>query len=342
MKFNIRLIYNVIFWIVILGLEMTMFITANKIPFSSALWMVFIRVPSELFIYFTAIYFLFPQLFIKKYFQFFIYLIAVMVITVFIFRISHFYFGLEKPLSNSFWEEWKKEPPSYLEFFYYLRNPTIALALYYLPKYIEIENKKKEAEKLKVIAEMNLLKTQIQPHFLFNSLNNLYSLTLANSKLASEYVLKLSEIMEYLLYKANKDFIPIKLEIDHITNYVELEKLKYGDRLHISWDIDKETLKTEIAPLLLFTFIENAFKHGTSKDVNNTFISISLKKVTDKLVYTVVNSLPIELKTKKNLIGGKGIAILESRLKLSYENKYKLSFNTNENTFMAVMELEQN
>ena len=128
----------------------------------------------------------------------------------------------------------------------------------------------------KLEAELKLLKGQIHPHFLFNTLNNLYSLTLKKADCAPEVVLKLSELMDYMLYDANAPQLSLKKEINYIKNYISLEKIRYGDRADISFDVKGEVESYQIAPLLLLPFIENSFKHGVSGEIEKDWISLDL------------------------------------------------------------------
>lgn len=341
MSVKIKGIYYLAIWLIILLLEFAFFVFSVKTPVVDSILNVIQRVPSELLVFFVSIKIIIPRYSVSKsYLRLILHVFLLLIVSVFIYRVCQYYAFPRFRLGKDFIESMQKMPHFYLDFFYFLRNPIIAILVYYLPKYWEAESNKNEAEKHKVIAESNLLKSQIQPHFLFNTLNNLYSLTLESSKLAPEYVLKLSKIMEYMLYKANKDLIPLKMEMDHITNYVELEKLKLQERLEVSWDIDKTVLNLKIPPLLFFPFIENAFKHGATKNINSTWISISLRFVGDSLSYTVVNSLPDFDAIKSEDNPGQGLDVLQNRLKLLFPNKHILSHKTNGDTYMAVLELK--
>jgi LytS/YehU family sensor histidine kinase len=137
--------------------------------------------------------------------------------------------------------------------------------------------------------ELEFLKSQIQPHFFFNTLNNLYSLTLKKSDLAPEVVVKLSDLMSYMLYESDSLETTLRKEVEHIKNYLDLEGLRFGKRLHLNFDIIGEVDKKKIPPLLLLPFIENAFKHGTSHETGEIHLKIELNILHDKLVFGVTN-----------------------------------------------------
>lgn len=145
--------------------------------------------------------------------------------------------------------------------------------------------------------------------------------------------------MEYMLYKAPKETVAIEMEIGHIENYVDLEKIRYSNRLEVSWDIDKDLYQRQIAPLLLFPFIENAFKHGTSKEDEKTWISISLKNENNLIVYTVVNSVPDPGKKAVNKTSGQGLKNLKERLQLTYPGKFEFGQLPAEGSHMSTLRL---
>lgn len=335
-----RILFNIGLWALILSLEVLFFKRMYVPDFITAIKFVFNRVPAELIVYFSAIYFLIPQfLKDKNFLKSTLLLMFILVVSSIVFRITNYYMNPEQIKEKSLIENFIKWPHFYLEFFYFLRNPIIALALYYLPKFKEIEAEKNEAQRLKVEAEMNLLKSQVQPHFLFNSLNNLYSLALEKSDTTAKYVLKLSEIMEYLLYKATKERIELGTEIHHLKNYVALEKLKLGDRLQVSWNIDTNTQHLQLPPLLLFPFVENAFKHGANINTELTFLTISLQISNNKLVYQVVNSMPEEPQNSAKKAEGSGLNNLKKRMEMYFSDNFDLKNQSNNGSYMATLEI---
>jgi len=142
----------------------------------------------------------------------------------------------------------------------------------------------------KQIAEISYLKAQINPHFLFNTLNSLYALTLEKSKEAPNAVLKLSSIMRYVVTESNQDFVPLEKEINYIKDYIDLQKLRIDKDANLKISIEGESKGKIIAPLIVIPFIENAFKYGINPD-ENSFIDIKIKIDSDNFLLNVKNSI---------------------------------------------------
>lgn len=339
MNLKKKFLSELAFWIFIKGYEI-LFYSGAKGGFDYAWKTSLSRLPAELILYYSVIIFIIPGYFGgKKKSTAFLKFIIGLSLAVVSYRIGRLYFFPSNWTSTSFWQSVFDVPLLFTAPFYLIAVPAIKFISDILKRLNKNEIQKKEAEKQKAVAEMNLLKSQVQPHFLFNTLNNLYSLSLQSPGQAPDFILKLSNIMEYMLYKAPKEAVTIEMEVMHIENYVELEKIRYSGRLEVSWDIDEALYEIQIAPLLLFPFIENAFKHGTSKDDENTWISISLKKENKVIVYTVVNSTPDPVKKEENKISGQGLKNLRDRLQLTYAGKYEFTQLPAEGSHMSVLRL---
>ncbi|WP_299440373.1 histidine kinase [uncultured Aquimarina sp.] len=180
--------------------------------------------------------------------------------------------------------------------------------------------------KEKATNELKFLKAQIQPHFLFNTLNNLYALTLSKSDVAPQVVLKLSELLDFILYQSDEASISIQKEIELIQGFIDLESLRYGDSLDLIFNHKADDLNTQIAPLLLLPLVENAFKHGSSGNPNNPKIHIDLSVIDTKLTFKVYNSRLHTINTieKPNNKSGIGMSNLKRQLELNYANTYRL------------------
>jgi two-component system, LytTR family, sensor kinase len=142
--------------------------------------------------------------------------------------------------------------------------------------YIRLKHAAKQLRIEKQEAELNFLRSQTNPHFLFNTLNNIYALSRDKSDLAPESILRLSQILRFMLYETNGDFIAIEQELKIISDYIALEKLRYDDTLRINFNHDIEDMKQALPPLLLMPLVENAFKHGVSETRHQPFIDIHL------------------------------------------------------------------
>lgn len=196
-----------------------------------------------------------------------------------------------------------------------------------------------QIDKEKLQAELQLLKSQVHPHFLFNTLNNLYALTLHKSDHSPAVVLKLSELLSYMLYECNASEVPLQKEIAFMRNYIGLEQLRYGDRLDMSVTISGDYPTKLIAPLLLVPFLENAFKHGTSEQLEQAWMHIDLSVQGNQLKFKVINSREPSAH-KDTYIGGIGLQNVQKRLKLLYPDRHELRIVAEEETFMVALTLE--
>jgi LytS/YehU family sensor histidine kinase len=183
----------------------------------------------------------------------------------------------------------------------------------------------------KKIAELTALKNQLNPHFLFNTLNNLYALAIKKSDQTPEVIEKLSDILDYMLHRCNSKFVSIQKEIELIENYIALEKIRYGNRVRISFK-NNSTSDSKIAPLLLLTFIENAFKHGVSQELKEAFISITISSDKNHIVFTIENSksaISVHNKDQQCI----GLNNVQKQLGLLYGDDYSLDIKEESNTY---------
>ncbi len=207
-------------------------------------------------------------------------------------------------------------------------------------KNAELNQKKIEAELKLKEAELKLLKAQIHPHFLFNTLNNLYGLALEKSDNAPDLVLRLSAILDYILYRCNEQSVLLSDEISNLTNYIEIEKIRYSKKLGMKVNFPGETKKLRIAPLIILPFIENAFKHGVSSFPGIAFITTSIKVHSNTLVFAIENTKN-PLKTNgENHTKGIGLQNVRKRLNLIYPEKYILKIDDKQDTFSVNLTLE--
>nr|WP_294948108.1 histidine kinase [uncultured Mucilaginibacter sp.] len=197
------------------------------------------------------------------------------------------------------------------------------------------EKHMRELEKEKFSAEMGLLKAQINPHFFFNTLNSLYALTLRGSQQASAVVLRLSELMHYMLYEAAAPKVLLLDEIKHLESFIGIEQMRFADRLELSFQYSGDLAGKMIAPLLLLPFVENAFKHSLAD--GNGWITISLKVAGDKLFLKVENSCAEAPADGKK---GLGLKNVQRRLALTYPGRHQLRLRQNSGTYEADLKLD--
>lgn len=195
--------------------------------------------------------------------------------------------------------------------------------LRFAAEWFEFEAKKKEVENEKLTAELNFLKAQINPHFLFNTLNNLYYLAYSKSDNTTEVIAKLSQIMRYMIYDSNYEKVVLSKEIEAIENYISLERLRLNNEIPINFKIVGNSNSVYIAPLILITFIENAFKHGVNNS-KEAWVNILIEIKDRNCIYKVENSI-----SNKNKGGKPGIGLqnVKRRLELSYPKQYNLNID---------------
>ncbi len=209
--------------------------------------------------------------------------------------------------------------------------------------WIREHKRRVDLEKLQLETELRLLKTQVSPHFFFNTLNNIYSLTIEKSDKAPQVIIKLSELMRYLLYETKQKQQSLKKEIICLQNYLDLERIRYGDQLNIDINISGEIEDKKIAPMLLLAFLENSFKHGANKNVGEVNINIDFNVIGNFLHFRVSN--PIPTKKNNNAIqatqGGIGIGNVKKRLELGYnENEYDLDINNDGKEYVVNLKIK--
>ncbi len=201
----------------------------------------------------------------------------------------------------------------------------------------QLENEQLKREKTN--AELQLLKAQIHPHFLFNTLNNIYSFTLTKSPLAAELVQKLSDMLNYMITDCDRMMVPVDKEIQLLNDYVALEKVRYGDRLDIQMHVNGDSKNCMIAPLLMIPFVENSFKHGVSLMRGNQWMHLVINISDNELEFNISNSKPSQPNTIKNKTGI-GLINVQRRLRLLYPGKHHLKINSTDNTFSVYLEIE--
>lgn len=203
--------------------------------------------------------------------------------------------------------------------------------------YIKLKQSAQQLRIEKQGAELNYLKSQTNPHFLFNTLNNIYSLARDKSDLAPESILRLSKILRFMLYETGGDFISIEQEIKIISDYIDLEKLRYDDSLRVNFNYDIEDMKQALPPLLLIPLVENAFKHGVSETRGNPFVDIHLSVKNRQLAFVVKNSAE-EFPAEHNIKESIGLKNLRRQLELLYTD-YHLSVEKGESVFTTILKI---
>jgi sensor histidine kinase YesM len=241
---------------------------------------------------------------------------------------------------------WGKAPFFVFKMVYKALDLLFVVSLVAIIKFIQqqfiYERKTKSLLTQKLETELQFLKHQLQPHFLFNTLNNLYGLILTKSDRAGDMVVKLSEIMSYMLYESNETLVPVEDELANLENYIALEKIRYGDELQIDYKVKGETKEKKIPPLVLISFVENAFKHGPSSNLETSWIRILAEVTEKKFLFVVENSFPdLGLggeESRPQVNSGIGLDNVQKRLDLIYGTAYDLKI-TQKDTYLIELSI---
>lgn len=331
---NKKILGHVLFWIIMLVYFMSVSwpYEKNKIFLLES---VFLKLLLQLVLAYSIISLFIPYLLNKN--RKIVFFISCLVLIYFLFII----YGVYKSyiLIPSYPEEFSYRPPFILgdrftHFPAYIGSipgylfPTIILVIFnYYKKQKETANLLEQ----KRTSELNALKNQLNPHFLFNTLNNLYALALKKSNKTPEVIAKLSEILDYILYQCKGKYVLLKNEVTLLHNYIALEEVRYGSRVKVSFTEDISN-NSKIAPLILLTFLENAFKHGVSQELNTASIDLSIKGGLKHIEFKIENTKPVI--SEKNYDDSReaiGLKNIKKQLDLLYSNDYELEIkNTRE------------
>lgn len=281
---------------------------------------------------------LFPAFFEKR--RYGLYILFNLVALV---LLSHIFFKLDVLLVRNFIiKEFPESMPSY---FPYLRIFTLLISvnlislifsLIYKVRSQELTEKQLSEEKLST--EVRLLKAQINPHFIFNSLNNIYSLAYSKSDQAPEAVLKLSEMLRYVYYDCSRDEVTLSAELDYIKNYIAFQQMKSPHTQNISLESEGVNEGFRIAPMLFIPFVENSFKYSKIEDQNDASVKIELQTEGDVLLFKIANTHP---ENGHSPGSGMGIENVRNRLALTYPGKHELIIRDEVNLFEVEMKIKQ-
>ena len=311
--------------------------SAVVIMVSSLVWGLF----HNMFVSYSVAYYLVPKFFVKrKYIKFATGILAILII---IFFYNMLFVSVNRVFTHAIGTT-KQQPYIFLRgtLIRLVGNAPLVCGLFISLKALknwhlkQLENETLVKERAN--AELQLLKAQIHPHFLFNTLNNIYSFTLTKSPLAAELVQKLSDMLNYMITDCNEVFVPLEKEIHLIKDYIGLEKVRYGDRLDIQMHVNGRCENKMIAPLLMIPFVENCFKHGASMMRGQQWMHLIININESDLDFNLSNSKPLSPKPDKANTGI-GLANVKKRLQLLYPGKHHLDINSSANTFSVYMKV---
>ncbi len=230
-------------------------------------------------------------------------------------------------------------------FFIHITAVTLFIVIFvgmlrFVVEWIEFESRKKAVENERLIAELNFLKAQINPHFLFNTLNNLYYLAFTNSPNTTEVIAKLSQMMRYMIYDSNHPKVQLSKEIEYMQNYISLERLRLNNEIPICFEIKGNPQEVLVTPFIFITFLENAFKHGVGNNNPGSWVKIHIEVQGKDCIYRVENS---KLPTNGKVVDGKsgiGLQNVQRRLDLSYPGRYDLQVDSSKESYAVQLNLQ--
>jgi len=329
-----RWFWHIVYWVVSL-MFLVFFLGYQTIGIRLTLWFILTLAPIVILTTYFFTEFLIPKYLVKKrLFKFGLYSVYTIIASVYlelIMLVVIFIFGAELNINAANF------------------NGLFLIAGTYIPVVVGIAIKlyrtwqKSEEMNLRLLQqkteqELRLLKSQIHPHFLFNTLNNLYALIHEKSDKAGDVVLQLSDLLSFILYDCKADRIPLAKEIKQIENYIALEKLRYGTRVDVQMEVKEDVRDVMVLPLVLLPLVENCFKHGVKPTLSRSSVFVEISRHDNLLKILVNNSVPESKKHEKQ--GGLGMKNLLSRMDLAYNGNYNLKVEKSSSSFMVLLKIK--
>lgn len=325
--------FHIVFWIGYFLVGMSIFLSAY--PWVQAVERVGIGMLFHAFLIYVNVYWAFPRFFKKGFYVGHYLILAILVTLTSWLRVKlDIWLDLPNELVNM-------EFGSLAHFGSKVLAGALVLSFSssfrYLEDYFDQVQLQQELKNYKLEAELKLLKAQINPHFLFNSLNNIYSMAITNTRETGPMILKLSEMMRYMLYESNEDKVQLSKEIDYLNNYIALQQLKTERPQSIVLDVKGDINAATIAPMLLIPFWENSIKHGNVHQSKDAWAKGSIVVSSGMLVFELRNTLGI--KGAKDAMGGIGLDNVRKRLEMLYKGKYRLDIEETDSLFSVHLEI---
>ncbi|RFS16022.1 sensor histidine kinase [Emticicia sp. C21] len=331
--------FNLIFWILYFLYEWLGggAMTEN---YHASLIKACVYMPAAFMVSYLSIHILFEKYFLTdRKTIFWVGLIFVVIVSVFLKRAINYYYVYPYIEPHPY-------PSPYLYFpklLYEFVNLYFLVFLYSMFYFMRGWYKQQEAiqdlKQEKTAAELELLKSQVQPHFIFNTLNSIYAEAFKKSPETAQQIIKLSNLIEYTLYDSKKEKVALEDELKYIRNYVDLQKIRIGDKVDISFNIYNNINHILIPPLLLLPIIENCFKHGVNNSIKPSWLRIDISVKKNELVVKVENSVEPDAQSPKLHNGGLGLSNVERRLALLYPGKHDFKIYSEANSFLVVLKL---
>ena len=321
-------------WAVVCILPALIFISEGNQRFEEALYRSLISLPFLMFLFYISYYWLIDRLWFKKQYIFFVLVVVGLIFCVSYSKYELFsYFALHKSKH--------KMPPFhafvYFDFLSNLLPVVFAMAIRYAQRNFSLEIAQKEAQAHKLQADLTQLRYQLQPHFFFNALNNIYSIIEFDPQKAQQSVHSLSKLMRHFMQNSDQKQISLAEEVDFLQQYISLMQLRLTDKTTVQVDFPKQVPQLTIAPLLFISLVENAFKHGVSATTTTT-LSFSLRVEGDTIIFRSENT---KIPTQESLYSsGIGIDNLKKRLTLLYPERHQYTIEEKEGKYIAQLTID--
>ena len=320
-------------WAVVFIMPALIFISEGNHRFEEALYRSLMSLPFLMFLFYSCYYWLIDKLWFKKRYLLFVFMVVVLIVCASYSKYELFsYFDLHKG---------KHRMPPFHAFIYFdflsnLLPVVFALAIRYAQRNFPLEIAQKEAQAQKLQADLTQLRYQLQPHFFFNALNNIYSLIAFDPQKAQQSVHSLSKLMRHFMQNSDQKQISLAEEVDFLQQYISLMQLRLTDKTTVQVDFPKQVPQLTIAPLLFISLVENAFKHGVSA-TEATTLKFSLYIEGHTLVFRSENTL---LPNQEHLYSsGIGLANLQQRLALLYPEKHQYTIEKKDGKYCAILKM---
>ena len=329
-----KLLTHIASWAVVFIMPALIFISEGNQRFEEALYRSLISLPFLMFLFYISYYWLIDRLWFKKQYIFFVLVVVGLIFCVSYSKYELFsYFALHKSKH--------KMPPfhafMYFDFLSNLLPIVFAMAIRYAQRNFSLEIAQKEVQAQKLQADLTQLRYQLQPHFFFNALNNIYSLIAFDPQKAQQSVHSLSKLMRHFMQNSDQKQISLAEEVDFLQQYISLMQLRLTDKTTVQVDFPKQVPQLTIAPLLFISLVENAFKHGVSATAATT-LSFSLKVEGNTVIFRSENT---KIPTQESLYSsGIGIDNLKKRLTLLYPEKHQYTIEEKEGKYMAQLTID--
>jgi two-component system LytT family sensor kinase len=327
-----RVCQHVLFWIVLYFFDVLLFGFDSE-RYGLFLKIVLLEMPGMMALAYVMMYWALPRYFEKRYLE-----IAVVLPVVFLlcsWVVHALFVSVGYYAENiGIWDASK----ILIRGFYLFANAAIAVIIKLTKLWYENQRRVADMESTRMEAELKMLREQVNPHFLFNTLNNLYGLVDRNPRQAQEMIVGLSRILHFMLHDSNLRMIRLGDEVACIRDYIDLERVRYGNKLSLSINLEPGCEDLTIAPLVIFPFVENSFKHGASESIGPAWVNIDFSRYRENFVFKIENSKSSQAKGSSN---GHGIGLSNTRrrLELIYGTDQSLQITDTDDAYLVVVRI---